>query len=472
MPNSNDKRAGSKTGAPILPWMQKEVAAYDLVMVPPPKSILDIGANIGAYTLRCAERYPDAHISAFEPVEATYKILRENTRHLSNFSCSHMAVRAEGGVDHIFLGDHAVTCSFHQRGRQTQLKEKVHCLAAELVRPAELVKIDTEGCEVEILKHLNLDGTRAVVVEYHSIEDMEAIMSFLHAAGFKLLHCCPAEIGYGILKFARDPGVTLPEETKLEDGGLKREDGKAKQRKVYLAIAGHYANNDVTFVQSLIGLVARPTVSIAFGWSCDPSVERARNILTANFLESDCTHILFVDSDIGFTPADVARVCSHDELVVGGCYPLKTMTPEVQWCGNGLQPGLAPIREDGLCEVKYAGTGFLCIARAAFEKLAQYHYVLSYTQDFPPHRAEKAFWFQRVFAGRFLTEDWNFCQMCQECDIKIFFDSKVVLRHAGRAEWPLPFQAGNPFVKAESPKSESDPNNTRSIEPAIGNPKS
>ena len=221
-----------------------------------------------------------------------------------------------------------------------------------------------------------------------------------------------------------------------------------KNRKIYLAVAGHYAQNDVSFVQSLMALTLRPPVALQIGWSCDPSVERARNILTANFLESDCTHILFVDSDIGFTPQDVANITSHHVSVVGGLYPLKSLTPAVQWCGNGLQGGDSPVdATNGLSEVKYIGTGFLCVAREVFEIMAQQLGPgLTYKQDFPPYRVEYAYWRQGVAGSRFLTEDWMFCHTWRELGHRIFADARVMLRHAGRAEWPLPFQQGNPFV--------------------------
>jgi glycosyltransferase involved in cell wall biosynthesis len=160
-------------------------------------------------------------------------------------------------------------------------------------------------------------------------------------------------------------------------------------------------------------------------------------------------YILFVDADIGFSAADIARVSSHSEPVVGGLYPLKNLNADVQWCGNGLQAGDAPVRGDGLSQVKYIGTGFLCIAREVFETIIAHDGpAIAYVQDFPPHRHEFAFWRQGVSHGRFLTEDWMFCQRWLELGGKIFADAQVVLRHAGRAEWPLPFQKGNPFVKA------------------------
>jgi hypothetical protein len=54
-------------------------------------------------------------------------------------------------------------------------------------------------------------------------------------------------------------------------------------------------------------------------------INRARNDLTKLFLESDCTHLLFIDADIGFNPHDVVRMVEEDKEVLGGVYPKKTL---------------------------------------------------------------------------------------------------------------------------------------------------
>jgi len=43
----------------------------------------------------------------------------------------------------------------------------------------ELVKIDTEGCEVEILRSLPLHDTKAIFLEYHSRADAVTIRELL-----------------------------------------------------------------------------------------------------------------------------------------------------------------------------------------------------------------------------------------------------------------------------------------------------
>lgn len=89
------------------------------------------------------------------------------------------AVREHSGVDEIFVGDNFVTGGFTQFGRQTQQTILVECIAAKELPSCELVKIDTEGCEVEILKSLHLSKTRAIFLEHHSRSDAEKIKAML-----------------------------------------------------------------------------------------------------------------------------------------------------------------------------------------------------------------------------------------------------------------------------------------------------
>jgi hypothetical protein len=223
------------------------------------------------------------------------------------------------------------------------------------------------------------------------------------------------------------------------------------ERKVYIAVAAHFGAQDMLFVQALCQLLVARPCPMQIGWNCDPCIDRARNILVANFLESDCTHILFIDGDIGFSPGDVTRIISHDEPVVGGMYPLKRDGKQIEWCGNGILGRVAALRDDGLQEVRYIGTGFMCVARAAFGKIiATDGAAIQYEADNEPHRREWAFFREGVCKTddariRFLTEDWFFCQRWLDLGGRVFGDTRVLLRHAGRTVWPLPLQENNPF---------------------------
>src|SRR5580692_1625267 len=169
-------------------WMKEEVAEYDLELSPAPATVLDIGANIGAFALRAHTQWPKATIRCYEPVQENYRALAKNISGCPKVRAYRFAVRSYGGPDKILLGDRGVTCGFYRLGRQTEATEKVMCVDAAKIPSAELVKIDTEGCEVEIVSRLadasGLSKTRALVVEYHRAEDRLRLTTLLLEAGF------------------------------------------------------------------------------------------------------------------------------------------------------------------------------------------------------------------------------------------------------------------------------------------------
>jgi len=215
-------------------------------------------------------------------------------------------------------------------------------------------------------------------------------------------------------------------------------------RKIFLAVAASSQGVDVIFLNSLASLTANPPVSIKISCHCDPSLNRARNLLARNFLLSDCTHLLFVSPDVGFTAADVDRISSHAAPIVGGLVPLRNQAARVEWCGEGktIVGGI----KSGLTEVSFVGLDFLCIRRSALEKISGYHTQLKYAEN-GCDRLDTAFFEECVQDNEFYTADRLFCRHWIQLGMKIFADSQVVLKRAGRAEWPLSLQAGNPLER-------------------------
>lgn len=435
---------GSAGVSPAIPqWLHDEAAAYDLPLARAPRTILDIGANVGAFALRAAKLWPEAHIFCFEPVPETADQLRQNVKGL-NVVMQDMAIRSFTGTDLILLGDHPAVNSFHQLGRQNDHNRKVvSCLDAKLLPSAEFVKIDTEGCELEIIERLDLTETVALCCEYHRPADIAPIKGICEKAGLELVEEKATWATGGHLKFARPGSLSETRNTKHET------------RKLFVAMP-YYHGFDAIFVQSLCAVTFNPPCRMQLSWCGEAGIMRSRNRLSAQFLKSDCTHILFIDSDIGFTRQDIERMVAHNEPVVGGMYPLKRFQKHVEWCGNGLLRE-SPVRADGLQQVRYIGTGFICIAREVFQQMiAEDGAEITYTEDEPPHDTVYDFWRLGVRKTddprtRWLSEDWFFCQRCLELGIDVFADTHVVLRHAGPAIWPLPFQDLSPEQSEAQP---------------------
>src|SRR5215475_13231134 len=170
----------------------------------------------------------------------------------------------------------------------------------------------------------------------------------------------------------------------------------------------------------------------------NPYVGYARDRLAADFLETDCTDLLFIDSDIIFTLEHVNRILSHDVPIVGGVYYKKMVKPEVV-CEALPERRL---EGNGLLSVKYIGTGFLRINREVFERMIeQYTEEIGYKAEYTD-RQEWDFFKTGVYrpTNRWLSEDWYFCQRALDLGYKIFLDTKCRVQHMGVAIYPIQYE--------------------------------
>lgn len=215
----------------------------------------------------------------------------------------------------------------------------------------------------------------------------------------------------------------------------------ASKQHLYVALP-IYGDANAYFMQSLLEALQSTSNGGKFHVSVqtrigDSLIPRSRNALAALFLKTDCTDLLFIDSDLVFSGQHLERIMSHDADVVGGFYPKKKQGP-LEWVLN-TKKELPKAREDGLQPVKYIGTGFMRIRRGAFEKLiAQLGSELSYEAD-ETKVLEHDFFRVGVHkpTNRYLSEDWYFCQMLRDCGIEIFADTHIALKHMGTATYPL-----------------------------------
>ena len=146
----------------------------------------------------------------------------------------------------------------------------------------------------------------------------------------------------------------------------------------------------------------------------------SRDVLTAHFLRSKATHLLCVDSDIGFTAADVQKLLYANQDFVSGLYARKTQE-------RLLATPLRKQRQGELVEAHYAAAGFLLLTRNCVERLVAAHPELAY--DTPQGQAW-ALW-SPFFDVRPYGEDAAFCKRWQELGGKIWAHPQVILTHYG-----------------------------------------
>ncbi len=167
-------------------------------------------------------------------------------------------------------------------------------------------------------------------------------------------------------------------------------------------------------------------------------VTRARNILTAMFLDSDASHLFFLDADIEWEPEAIMRAVSADKDIVASAYPKKALPIQYALNFKFIDPVQKRIRfENGLVEVLDASTGFFCIKRQVFERMMVEYPELHYKNDsnIDEKMAKYCYAFFDTHIDeedrRYLSEDYRFCRLWQKLGGEIWLDPKTKLNHIG-----------------------------------------
>lgn len=200
-------------------------------------------------------------------------------------------------------------------------------------------------------------------------------------------------------------------------------------------------------------------------------VQRARNNIAQVFLNSawgkealPYTHMLMIDTDLGFHPAHVLRLlelCDDEHPIVAGMAPLKTIDwaavgaaarggapdDDLRWVGS--RNVVNPVdhydyadNASALVPVKYAGTGMMMITRNALEKFRAAYPELSYTPDYrvgaaefdnAPHKVT-AFFDTMICPdeNRYLSEDYTFCKRARAIGLETHVCRDVLVEHIGK----------------------------------------
>lgn len=169
----------------------KGITYPDVDVVHDVRVILDIGANIGAASRYFERTYPEAVIHAFEPAQAALDLLRRNT-----VSSPRIRVHDFGLLDRdleapLFQGDGDGLTTSVVRSLENSadtvpatFRSAQAWLASEQITSIDVLKIDTEGAELPILRNLGemLADISLIHVEYHSDDDRRTIDRMLEAS--------------------------------------------------------------------------------------------------------------------------------------------------------------------------------------------------------------------------------------------------------------------------------------------------
>ncbi len=243
----------------------------------------------------------------------------------------------------------------------------------------------------------------------------------------------------------------------------------AKKRKLFIATpmyGGQCAGMYTRSMMELCVLLTRMGIDHQPYFLFNESlITRARNYCVDEFVRSDCTHMLFIDSDIGFAANDIVAILAmmeddSDYDIMGGPYPKKCISWEKVKAAvdkgfadedpNELEKFVGdfvfnpkaggeriPIGEP--VEVLEIGTGFMMIQRKVFETMSDKYPELLYkpdhvrTEHFDGSR-EIMMYFQADIdpkSKRYLSEDYWFCQKVQEAGLRTWLCPWMKTHHVG-----------------------------------------
>lgn len=232
-----------------------------------------------------------------------------------------------------------------------------------------------------------------------------------------------------------------------------RDDGRQVKRKLFYAKRMKDAGKDVPrimlctpvrggispgYVRTVLQLARMQDTELELPYEFESvqtqssDVVRRRSQFVRHFLESDCTHLLFLDADVEVSPQAIRGMLATGKDVVCTPYPMRDHLDWGMAAMPGADPAYAEARayryavtgapspippeklEDGsLVEVDTMPLGCALISRDCLEKMVDFYRAeLTYEDRIGPERwvPTVALFQLRVCEAKLLSEDQSFCE--------------------------------------------------------------
>ncbi len=184
-------------------------------------TVIDVGANIGAFTTFAAKKSIDGNVFSFEPEKSNFRQLQKNVRlnKLKNVVIYNLGVNKSKGLAQLFVSNNnGASHSLCNSG--TNEIQTIHCITlADIfdkcnIDNIDVLKLDVEGAEYDILFSTPVKIFRKIdriILEFHDNINLKynykGLISFLENTDFKVTMLSPNWFikicGIGMLKAER-----------------------------------------------------------------------------------------------------------------------------------------------------------------------------------------------------------------------------------------------------------------------------
>ena len=140
-----------------------------------PKTIIDLGANIGLASIFFANKYPNSKILAIEPEESNFKMLKKNTENYKNITLFKNAISNLNGLNVSVQDEGYGKWGFMTKIIDSKLKNEVKTVSIDTlvndynISSIDILKIDVEGAEKELFES-NFEAwlpiTKCIIIEF------------------------------------------------------------------------------------------------------------------------------------------------------------------------------------------------------------------------------------------------------------------------------------------------------------------
>ena len=249
---------------------------------------------------------------------------------------------------------------------------------------------------------------------------------------------------------------------------IKPEELKDKKYKIFLGMpmyGGMLTENTMHGLLSLQQWSMEKGVGLRIQSMGNESlITRARNTCVSMMMDQTdfiSTHLLFIDSDIGFKVENIERMLCFDKDITCGIYPRKHIhferipkilkehpeaTPEeieVRSLGYNLNfdDPMNVRMDNGFCKIQEAATGMMLVKREVLrtmmKKFPERKYVSDQIVNGKSYSSDNCYdlfcagVYETNGVKRYLSEDYYFSRLWQECGGDIWADIAMPLSHFG-----------------------------------------
>lgn len=447
-----------------------------------PPVILDLGANVGAFAVWASKRWQGAEIHCYEPHPGTFKLLWKTIERekLENCIPYDQGVHEVAKRCKIFSGPNNIGEASVLQKWDTDSFE-IDLIAAKDLPDADILKMDTEGCEALILKGL-IDSNRlkklsAVMMETHGPADQEWIMGKLAENGFTLTNRNQWHANRAELCYVR---------TDLLPKDFKRKGPKRVLIATPLAggTSAHYLGGLVTLLKA----DWQERYDFGFKIKTGGSVATARNMAADDAIKGGYDKILWWDKDLAPESMDTFlsmanHLLGHDADLVGATYVAHTK--HTHFHGKMKEDAVPDSR--GLLLMEQIPLGFCVMDVKALLKIKAKFPLRTYTScegggnvvkdlyeffhegiigpNTPEGKLERietaisnGFGEEIIVsiladndtsANQRYGEDYFFCNLCAKAGVEMFRDTAFIMPHEQTIRMPIPTEDLNRMLAEE-----------------------